>query len=204
MTVLVILTSLTLLSLCRLEPHRASFRLSGEGQPHAEFVLQQRGGRGEDVEAPGRELRAEARRDRWHERRPAALREGEHGGLQHPRPPDPPGPDREAGRRGVALLGRAGQRGDGGGCRSPGQQHFSQPVGLYNPMPVSIPALRQRLKTVVKQRLKRLGCLTVYMFVGTDTALTKRRHIQYTPDPHHMKNASGPPCAQSFPSYPGF
>lgn len=101
---------LILSSLSRPEPHRASLRLSGEGQPHAELLLQQRGGCGEDVEAPGRELRAEAGRDRGHERRPAAVRESEHGGLQHPRPPDPPGTDREAGRGGVALLGRAGQQ----------------------------------------------------------------------------------------------
>lgn len=97
-----------LLFLSRPEPHRASLRLPGEDQPHAELLLQQRGSRGEDVATPGRELRPKARRDRWHERWPSALWEGEHGGIQYSRPTDPPGADREAGRRGVSLLGRVG------------------------------------------------------------------------------------------------
>jgi len=139
--------TLTPLSLSRPEPHGASFRLPGEGQPHAELLLQQRGGRGEDVEASGRELRPEARWDRRHERRLAALRESEHGGLQHPRPLDPLSADREARRGGVALLGRVGQQRDGGGCRAAGQQQFSQPAGLSIPVPISVPALRQRLNT---------------------------------------------------------
>lgn len=130
------------LSLSRLKPDRASLRLPGEGQPHAELLLQQRGGRGEDVEAPGREFRAEARRDWRHERRPAALRESEHGRLQHTRPADAPGADREAGCRGVALCGCAGQQRGGWAA---GHQQFSQPDGLSFPMPVSIPTLCQRL-----------------------------------------------------------
>lgn len=50
----------TFMPLSRPEPHRASLRLLGEDQPHAELLLQQRGGRGKDVEASSREFRAEA------------------------------------------------------------------------------------------------------------------------------------------------
>lgn len=57
----------------RPQPHGAAVRLPGEDQPDAQRHVQLGEGRGEDVAPPGRELRAQAGRDRGHDGRPAAL-----------------------------------------------------------------------------------------------------------------------------------
>lgn len=129
----------------RSQPHRASLRLPGEGQSHAQLLLQQRCGRGQNLETPGREFRAEARRDWRHERRPSAIWESEHRRLQHPGPPYPPGADWEAGCSGVPLRRCARKQWDSGDGGTAERQQFPQPVSLSLPVHVSIPALCQCL-----------------------------------------------------------